>query len=225
MLKFALFALCFSIPALADSTSAQPITFADSIGTWPTYTGMFDFAAWGHATFPYIGPYQGTTPTTFSYSWDRRFQLPASPTGDYFEVTRINTIEVDGAIVIDGQSFDGDGVQVMDLVPAPYPDPDLYKAHPYYPNQIDTERMDLTGPIDIHVYGSYKNSYDWYGCCRVSQTRPDTNGFEQWVQIERFYADGTPDPFAPEPASFGLVALAFLPVGWMLRRRSRSATR
>lgn len=219
MVKFALLALSFSLPALADSISAQPqIVFKATIGTCPSYTGMFEFAAWGYAdTFP--DQYQGTTPTTFSYKWDQTFAIPASPTGDYFEVTRINTVAVyrfGGAIVIDGQSFNGDGLQIMDLSPPPYPDPNMYKPRVY----TYTQRMDLTGPIDIHVYGSFSREYDRDNCCGIYQVgNLDANGFEQWLQIERFQAGGTPDPFAPEPASFGLVCLALLPLGWMLRRR------
>lgn len=88
--------------------------------------------------------------------------------------------------------------------------------------------MDLSGPVSIQVYGSFSTEYSAYDCCDITQEKIDTvgNGFEQWLQIERFHADSTPDPFTtPEPASFGLVSLALLPVGWMLRRRSRSATR
>ncbi len=206
-----------SMPALADSISAPPITLTASSGVIQGYTGMFDFAAWGYVNFPYLEEnYQGAAPTNLSFSWDQAFELPASPAGDYLEVTRVNTYAVSsGNIIIDGQPYNRS--DNLDLSPAPFPDPNLYEETAI---RGVTVPMDLEGAISIHVYGSFTREYDSNNCCFVDEVGRSVNGtgFEQFLQIERFHADGTPDPFAPEPASFGLVGLALLPVGWMIRR-------
>lgn len=204
--------LLLSIPALADSTSAQPITLTASSGGGVDL-GLFDFSAFGEVNAPPHLAF-GTAPITVSYLWSQAFVLPASPVGDYFEVTTVNTYSTGGEIIIDGQAYADQGDN-LDLTGRLFPDPNLYQERGFLGIPMAT-RMDLNGPIFVYVYGDFDRTYFPETCCFGSV---NAYGFDQFVQIERFHYDGTPDPlpFAPEPGTntlmlvggFGIAMIAF----------------
>lgn len=209
-----------SIPGLADSISAQPITLSASSGGGVNDLGLFDFRAFGEVDTPPSLPL-GTPPITVSYVWSQAFVLPASPVDDYFEVTTINTYSTGGEIIIDGQGYADQG-QDLDFVPLLSPDPNLYLEKGFLGIPMAT-RMDLHGPIFVYVYGDFNEEYFPEFCCHGSI---NAYGFEQFVQIERFHADGTLDPFpsAPEPGTSALVlfGIGFGTASAAFRRKIRA---
>lgn len=198
----------FSVPVFADSISSQPITLNASSGGGINSLGLFDYRAWGYVNFPYFEEdYQGIAPTNLSFTWSQAFVLPASPVGDYLEVTHVNTYSTGGGIVVNGRVYGPD--DNFDLVGLLDPDPNLYKN-----THVLTDQMYLNGPIFAYVYGSFNREYQSNNCCFADEVGYSVNAtsFEQFIQIERFHADGTPDPFqsAPEPGATALMLIGFL---------------
>lgn len=233
-IQHAVLALIFSVgpltfvssPVLADSIAAQPITLRAFSNGGVNEVG-FDFAAWGDIYFPYIGEtYQGTAPTTLSFSWDKTFELPASPAGDYFEVTRVNTYAASGNIIINGQPYDRE--DDIDFSLPPVPDADLYKVGGYL--GVYTVRMNLDGPISVHVFGDFTQEFDASDCCYIAADESNAYSFEQFLQIERFHPNGTLDPFppVPEPQTSALTFIGLLGIViaalWRVRRCSSAVS-
>lgn len=210
-----------SIPASADSISPQPITLTAFSGGGVNDLGLFDFSAFGEVDTPRTLPF-GTPPISVSYTWSHAFVLPASPVGDYFEVTSVNTYSTGGEIIIDGQAHADQG-QDLDFVGRLSPDPNLYQGRGFEGIPMAT-RMDLTGPIFVYAYGDFNEEYFPENCCFGSV---NAYGFEQFVQIERFHYDGTPDPFpfAPEPDTNALMLIGGFGIAMMVLRKKTRADR
>lgn len=234
-IQHAVVALIFSVgpltfvssPVLADSIAAQPITLRAFSNGGVNEVG-FDFAAWGDVYLPYIGEiYQGTAPTTLSFTWDKTFELPASPPGDYFEVTRVNTYAVaSGNIIINGQPYDRQ--DDIDFSPPPFPDADLYKLGGYF--EVYTVPMNLHGPISVHLFGDFTRQFDASDCCYITAGEINVYSFEQFLQIERFHPNGTLDPFPPVPepqtSALTFIGLLGIVIGalWRVRRCSSAVS-
>lgn len=198
-----------STPAFAD-----PALLTDHIGGGLTPDGMLFFTAYGGLAYVPSNLHG----QTISISWDRSFELPASPAGDTFEITRFSSYSVQNAdIIINAESYnETDNIRYS---PGIFPDPNAYKESTGW-EKFYTESMGLSGPILASVVGSYSLSLWPDNCCYANQL----NGlsFEQDLQIERFHPDGTPDPFpsAPEPRTTALTLIG-IGLGMSLALRSK----